>query len=118
MEDQITTIDSIIAWLTEVIENKRSIAPSAWIEISQKANILLGDESDKLYELQQKIAQAKMDCIESGKGVSECRIRAEATDNYKEAQKIKAKIERTIEMIRLSKLQARLRNEEFRGGNL
>jgi predicted oxidoreductase (fatty acid repression mutant protein) len=118
MENGPTTIDSIIAWLQDVVESKKSIAPQAWIEISQRANILLGDESDKLYELQQKIAQEKVSCMESGKGVSECRMRAEATDDYKESQKIKAKIERTIEMIRLSKLQARLRDEEFRGGNI
>jgi len=116
--EETTTINSIISWLTDVVETKRPIAPSAWIEISQKANILLGDESDKLFSLQQKIAQMKVDCMERGGTASKCKVVAEATDDFKEAQTIRAKIARIEEMIRLSKIQARMKDEEYRGGNL
>ena len=108
-----TTLDTIMTWLEDVVENKKQIAPSSWVEIAQKANILLGNETDKLAEAHQVIAKEKLRLMEEGATASKANIAVEAMDEYREYQKLKAKIERVEEMIRLSKVMSRLKDNEF-----
>lgn len=113
MEDNLTTITSIIDWLTEIVKMKQTIDHHEWVKMAQRVNILIGDEHNKLFDLQQKVNQQKVQLIEQGKNVSTAKLMVEAGDDYKEMCKQKAFIERCNELIRLSKLQARLVNEEL-----
>lgn len=114
MNDLITT-DTILNALKERVENKVPVSPNMWIDAAEKLNILLGDEHDLLLDLQQKVAQMRADLIEGGDSVAKAKSKIEATDEHKEANRQRAKISRIEEMIRIAKIQARLKESEMRG---
>lgn len=109
------TIETILTYLEESIAQKIPISPHTWVDAAQKINVLVGNESDKLADLQQYIAKVRASLISEGKTASASKVFVEAMDEYAEAQKLKAKIGRIEEMIRIAKLQARLKVEEARG---
>lgn len=115
MSNELVTTDTIIGFLQEKVENKEPIGPGVWLDAAQKLNVLLGDESDKLYDMQQSVSVLKANLIEQGKSVAQSKIIVEATDQYTSMMKQKSKIERVIEFIRIAKIQARMRDAEFGG---
>ena len=116
MEDNLVTIDKILDWLTESIEHKRIIGAHTWVDACQKMNILLSEEHDSLFMLQQEIARMKVEYLDGDTkmSVAEAKLRVESSDKYREMQAQKAKIERVEEAIRISKIQARLKDNEYR----
>lgn len=110
------SIDTILAWFKEAIQAKMPITPTQFIEASEYLNILIGNENDKLAELEQKVALARLQFMEAeeNKSVAEAKVRIEATDIYKEMKKQKNKIAQIIEFIRLGKLHARIYSDELR----
>ena len=63
MEQEQRTTETILAGLKNIVENKKIVSPSIWIEASEYLNVLIGDEHDKLFELQQQVAQTKLDYL-------------------------------------------------------
>lgn len=108
------TIDSILNVVTGWVKNKQFMSAHDWVNTAQKLNVLIGEEHDKLFTLQQQIALVKSVCIDEGKSVSACKIMVETTDTYKIMRKQEAKIKQVEEMIRIAKLQARLKDNEYR----
>lgn len=115
MNEPIVTIDIILEWLKEQIEQKQPIDAGTWLDSAQKMNLLLQDESSKLYAIEQECAKIKAELITNGATVSSAKITIEASNEYRGAREQKAKIERVIEAIRLTKLQARISNDEKKG---
>lgn len=113
MNDKVT-IDLILKWLQESIEQKRPVDAHTWVDSAQKMVILVGDESSKLYDIQQKVAQLKVARIEQGDSVAKAKVYVEASDEYKEMKQQEAKIERVFESVRISKIQAKLQDGEMR----
>ncbi len=115
--DKKVTVDSLINYLQNKVENKVVLNPNVWIEVAVRLNVLQGAEMDKLLELQQQVAKLKIESIESDpkRNVSKAKMFVEATDLYKDMKRQEAKIDRIIEFIRLSKVQARMRDEEYKG---
>ena len=114
MDEKITT-DTIINYLQNQVEQKLPIDPNTFIDAAGKLNLLLGDEQEKLFFFQQKCAIMRSDKITEGKSVALAKLLVEASDEYREMLNQKAKIDRIIEFIRISKLNARLRQEEIKG---
>lgn len=114
MEEKIT-VDTIVNYLRDCVEGKVVIDAHTWIDAAQKLTVLLSDEHDKLFDLQQIVAQKKVNLIEGGASGAESKMRVEALDEYREMSKQRAKIERIEEMVRIAKIQARLKDEEMRG---
>ncbi len=112
--DEIVTTDLILEWLETQIKRKQIVDAHTWIDACQKLNILLGIEHDKLFHLQQEVAKLKVMYLEQDKSVAEARTRVEASDLYKEMLTQKARIDRINEAIRISKIQARLKDNEYR----
>ena len=108
------TIDSIISAMREKVENKDIIYPSWWLEGASSLNLLLSDEHDALFDLQQKVAQKRVLLLEAEENVSRVKLLVEATDEYRDMLKLKAKIGRIEEFIRLAKVQARMRDTDLR----
>ena len=108
------TIDTILGYLQECVENKVPIGADTWLDGAQKLLALLGNETDQLAELQQDVANIKLEQILSGATAAKSKIVAEASEEFKQAQRQKARIERIQEMIRIAKLQSRMRTEEMR----
>lgn len=108
------TIDTILNQIKKWVQDKTPIAPNIWIDASAKLNILISEEHDKLFDLQQVIAKMKVAWIADGDTVAKAKSKVEAEDLYRDMCKQRAKIEMIEEMIRISKLQARMKNDEVR----
>ena len=109
------TTDTILEQLKEWVENKMPISPHLWLDAAIKLNVLKGDESAKLFDLQQSIAQMKMRAMEeAGATAAKAKIYAEATDKYKAMKVQEAKIVMIEESIKLSKYHARMGQEDYR----
>lgn len=123
MKQELVTTDSIINYLQGKVENKEPLHASVWLDAAQKLNILIGDEHDLLFDLQQKVALLKVDYYENVKegekpNVSKAKMYIETTDEYKALHKQKAKIAAIEEFIRIAKIQARLKDTEYGNQNL
>ena len=110
--EQVTT-DIIIDRLTAWVESKTPISASTWVDAAAKLTLLLSEEHDKLFSLQQTIAKMKVEYLDDGKSSAEAKTRVEATDTYRYFLSQKAKIERIEEQVRLAKVQARLKDNEY-----
>lgn len=101
------TFDSVIENLNSIVAKKQILDENKWLEAAQYINLLLEDEQNSLFLLEQKIAQMKCQLMENGDTVAKAKVKLEATDEYLQARKQKARIERAIELIRIAKLQSR-----------
>ena len=117
MTNEIVTVDTILNYLQEKIEQKEPIAPTVYVEAAQKLNVLLSDEHDLLFSMQQGIAKKKVELLsrEAKRNVSAVKLMIEATDEYLAMRMQEAKIGRIEEFIRIAKIQARVRETEMRG---
>lgn len=113
MEDK-NTIDSILKEFTEMAEKKGVIDPNIYLLGCEKINALLQNEQDNLFLLQQTVARMRKKLLEEGKTGTFTKMVIEASDEYLEVQKQKAKIDRAIETIRLGKTHANLSKEVYR----
>lgn len=88
-----------------------------FLEAAVDLNVLLGDEHEQLFELEQVVAKEKLDLLDgqSKINVSEVKLRVEAGDNNKKMKLQKANIDRIVEFIRLAKVHARLASDEYKG---
>ncbi len=113
--DNLVTTDLILATLKEWVEQKKIIDAHTWVRAAQSLNTLLSDEHDKLYDLQQKVALRKVALIENGDSVAMAKAKTDASDEYKHYKIQEARIGRIEEMIRLSKIQSKLKENEYFG---
>ncbi len=110
------TTDLILTTLKGWIETKQRVDAHTWLDATQKLNILLSDEHDKLFSLEQQVAQMKVDYLAEGNTSAAAKVRVEATDLYKDTQKQRAKIKMIEEAIRIAKIQARMKDFEYNHG--
>ena len=109
------TADKILQWFKSAVEEKKILDPELWLDAAHKLVIFLGDEEMKLYELQQKVAELKLKYYEEMEKplVSAAEMKIEATDEFKEYKKQKAKINQIEEFIRIAKLRVRTSSGGF-----
>ncbi len=112
---ELVSIESILEWLEKSAQAKEPINPSLYIDACTRLNILVGDEDDKLADLQHEIAVQRQIHIGEGLSVASANAWVESLGTYTEMLKQKAKIERITEAIKISKLQARLKSDELHG---
>lgn len=109
------TLETVISDITNMVENRVPISPQLWLQSAQFLNLFLEDETNKLYDLQHKVANFKLNTLPVCKSVAEAKLRTEATEDYRDMKKQEAKIEQIIEYIRISKAQARMTDETIKG---
>lgn len=107
--DKVTS-DLILGWLKKKIEDRTSLDPKMWLEISFKLNVLLGDETSRLWDLKQVVAQKKLDILSlmDKKNVSLAQAQIEVSDEYKSMKKQDSKVRNIEEFIRLAKIQSKI----------
>ena len=115
--EKFVTVDAILQYLEEAVEEKLPISPSTWVDAGAKLNILMGEETDQLFNLQQEVAKKRFDYIKEQvkTNVSQADAYIETLDEFVKVQKQRARVERIKEAVRMSKVQGRLRSEEMRG---
>ena len=100
------TADFILEKMAEAVRNKEAqFDAQFWLDSGQKLNLLLGEEQDLLFALQQEVAKLKLMYFEGQekRNVSEARMRVEASDEYRKMRTQEAKCKRIEEFIRLAK---------------
>lgn len=114
MTENKVTVDKILDTLQIWVEDKQPISASVWIDASMKLTVLVGDIQDELFLLEQKIAQKKLEFIESGDSVAKAKVKVEGLDEFVQANRLAAKIDRVTELVRISKLQARMSDDNMK----
>ncbi len=113
--EKLRTVDTILTWMKLRISNKEVVTPQQYLTAAEMLLALVGDETDKLYLLEQKVAIQKASLLAgSSMSVANAKVIVEAADDYREARMLKAKVEQIYEIIRIAKLQARMKNDELR----
>lgn len=100
--------------MTDTVRSKKQIPPQQFVEAAQYMVILIGDEHEKLFNLEQQVAQMKRDLLEKHEKVNKVNILVQASDTYKEMRKQKALISQIEEAIRIAKLMGRMRDTELK----
>lgn len=118
--ESIVTTDTIMGYLQVKVETKQPITPSLFLDAAMKLNVLLGDEIDKQLQLAQQVSELRITLSQEyesrfGKtNITRATMYVEASEVYKDLKRQEAKIERIQEFIRLAKIQARMRDSEYR----
>ncbi len=116
MTASIISCDTILEWMRQQAESKSPIDPMRWLEAAEKMNSMMGEETDKLIDIDHKLAEVRYEHLTNGDSAAKARMAVEAHPFYPERQRQKAKIDRIIEAIRLAKLHGRLKSDELRQG--
>lgn len=111
--DNVTT-DTIIGWLQEQVEKRVPVPPNEWLDAALKLTVLVGGEHEKLFTLQQEVSKLKSECLTKGDTVAKAKVIVEASDVFKSMLTQKAKIDKIQEIVRISKIQARMSNDEIK----
>lgn len=106
------TAELILNEIKERIEQKLPIPESWWLNASAKLNIFFGVIADELADLSVLIAKDKVEYLDDGKTASEAIIRCQATTQYADMEKKKAKLTQIVEFIRIAKKRADLVKQE------
>ena len=106
--------DTIISWLKESVENKRPISSSLWLDAALKLTVFVGDEQSKLFEHEQRVAEAKVACLDSQekKSVALADVMVRTLPVWLSYRKQEAKVEQIQELVRVAKKQAELSSWE------
>lgn len=108
------TTDTILNALEDWVKTKTVVDAHTWIDAAQKLNVLIGNEHDLLYNLEQEVAKLKVIHLENGNTVAKSTILVAATDIHRVMMRQRAKIRQIEETIRISKIQAKLKDSEYR----
>lgn len=115
MSDKVT-VDTILGTLKGWVETHTPVTPALWLDASAKLLILMGDESDILYDLESKVAQMKAQMLSDERmTVAKANVTVEASEEYNQYRKQYAKVKRIEEFVKIAKKQATLRDSEIRG---
>lgn len=112
-ELDIRTVDTVLARLEANVVESAILPPTTWIDAALALTALLGQEHEKLFLAQQKLAQKKAEIVESGKSVASSNLTVQGSDEWVWMKMQEAKIGRVEEMIRCAKIRARLADSEL-----
>jgi hypothetical protein len=115
MNDQVTTFKDILKRADEIAHSSEQHPPSVILDLAIKANLLISEAHRELYQIESELAKEKSIYILQGQSVAKAKALVEATDKYLERQVLKSSISNIEEFIRIAKIQARLKDTEFRG---
>ena len=107
------TITSIMEYFQSAVKEKQSLSPTEWVNAAGMINVLIGDEHDKLFDLELLVSQDKAKLIIEDNSVAKAEALSHATQTYKQYRRQKAKIGQIEEFIRIAKVQARLKDTEM-----
>ena len=108
------TPELIINQMAEWVEQKKSIAPSLWLQASAKLNVLRGDVDDRIYTLEHNLNVEKAELLKDTEMTSaKAESIVKARPEYMEMRKLTAKGKQIDEFIRLAKKMATLKDLEF-----
>lgn len=113
------TAETIIASFTRRVSDREAIPADEWLQAAQFLVVLIGDESNKLFEAEQAYSKESLKWVDLGRTNSEAEKRAKVSPEYLAFRKQASFVKQIEEFIRLAKKQAALSQaQEFGKGNL
>lgn len=112
--DNYNTFDSIMEAFSRLAMDKNPISPNIWLAGAVKLNVLLEGEIETLINLEHKLAKMRKEFLELGNTATFSKMMIEASDEYKEMQLQKARINNAKEQILLAKKYATITSELMR----
>lgn len=99
------TTDSVLKDLKEIVESGRMVDRSVWLTAAFTLNLLEIDENILLRQMQQKVAQKKLDILQgqAKRNVAAAELEVEATDEYRIMRDQEDKIESVKEFVMIAK---------------
>lgn len=116
-EDKLITTDSLLLALKDAIEDNKPISPPQWMSYAQRLNILSENDVNELIALEMdenKLLIMKME-EKPDMSVARAKIEVEATELHASVERLRAKLERIAEAVRLAKARAKLDETVMRG---
>jgi len=101
------TIDGILKWFKDSIEDKRPISQEQWLDSAAKLVILAEEVDDELSELEGFMVEKEGEEIGYGEPAAKARIMGKGAIDYGRYLKLKAKRKRIDEHIRIAKKRER-----------
>ncbi len=117
MENENTT-DKILEAMKKMVEQNIPVAPDVWLRGCYKLLVLISDERNKFFDLQQKVAQMRNVLLDDPKiSFSKAKSMIEATPEFKEMRKQEFKVKDILELVRVAKQMSRSVNDELISSN-
>jgi hypothetical protein len=110
------TTDFIMNQIKEWVSERQPISPEVWLDAAAKLNILISEEQAQMVEKEFQLAQFAADMALKSPEMPVAKIKLQVAINplYRDVALLKAKIGRVNEMIKVSKIQARMNQEEYK----
>lgn len=100
---ELVTINSIWDYFKGAIEDKQVLSPAVWLDGATKLNVLLLDKQDSLVEMESLVACMVEEIENAGSSHAKAKNSVKRTIEWKEMEKMKNKIKRVEELIRILK---------------
>jgi hypothetical protein len=100
------TIDEIIEEMKQRVEQNLPIHPSSWVESAMRINVQADTLDNQLAEYEGIMASYEAELVRDGETASKAKILAKNSIDYVAYLKLKAKIKRIDEQIKLAKRRA------------
>lgn len=99
------TADTILKWATEMVESKQMPSREVWLDIAFRLNLLKIEEAEKLNEMRQNTAKAKLAIMQAQekRNVAAAELEIEASDEYRLMRNQEAKVDAIEEFVRIAK---------------
>lgn len=110
------TVQEVMEYLETIAETNDVVPPQEYVRCATLISLMLQNEQDKLYLMEQEVAKKRAELVMKGETAAYAKIVIEASDEYTEARKQKALVERALEVIKLAKKHAQLVGDMARSG--
>jgi len=107
-----TTVDTILNWFRDAVENKRPLRAIDWNDAALKLNILVEDIDDMIATLDGKMADEEMRLLGEDNTAAKSKKMSRQVVDYAQYLKFKAKRVRVEEFIRLAKKRGDLETRQ------
>ncbi len=108
MNKELVTIDTILKWFKDSVEQRLPIRPMEWLDGSAKLVILSQDLDEEIASLECDIADKMAELINGGNSVSQAKSIANSGEIFRELKKKKAIQERITKHIQIAKKRTEL----------
>ena len=99
-------IDEIIGEMKDRVEQNIPIHPASWVESATRINVLADTLDNQLAEYEGTMAEKEAEFVQEGEPANKAKILARNYINYTAYLKLKARIKRIDEYIKLAKRRA------------
>lgn len=105
MSDPKITSDTILEYMTSLVEQKKSIPREVWLEVAFKLNLLSLDEARLLEKMRQAVALKTLEILKAQekRNVSAADLETRASDEYRFMREQEAKVDTINQFVMIAK---------------